>query len=198
MTTLYITFGQKYYHEDHTYLPRWAADPDGWLEVRADTREHATGLLAKYVGATPSSAIECAGIYDTVEAVEPQWYERGCVGWIDTDGLHRAEVTPLTDALDRAAQAAWEANGYAKYSDADWPDLPVHVRAHWCEVAAAALRVMADDLSAALQHDAESVLMYRSHPKSADNRFHDDNCWQVHPDCALLRAASMARGWLDD
>ena len=50
------------------------------------------------------------------------------------------------DALDRAARAVWEANGYAKYSDADWPDLPMHVRTHWREVAVAALRVMAEDI----------------------------------------------------
>ena len=97
------------------------------------------------------------------------------------------------DALDRACEAAWDV--YRNMTGERWADLSETQQDESRAEIAAALRVMADDLSAALQHDAEAILTARGRD---DGRTHHDDCWQFHADCALLRAASMARGWLDD
>lgn len=85
---LRITFGQKYRYEQHTRLPDWACDPDGWLSIVANTEEEANSLIVKHVG-TVNGFVECAGIYGP-----PLWddfdfyFPHGRVGTIDKDGLH--------------------------------------------------------------------------------------------------------------
>jgi len=90
---LYVTFGQKYHREPHPRLPGWACDPDGWLEVVADTEDGATALLIEHVGvlAPGSLVINCAGIYSKWTAADRGYYPKGRLGTISKDGLTRSE-----------------------------------------------------------------------------------------------------------
>lgn len=91
-TQLRITFGQKYHREPHTLLPDWACHPDGWLEIVAATEVEAVTLLIEHVGSLDSGVIECAGIYRRDEWDRfGNWFPKGCLGVIDSDGLRRVE-----------------------------------------------------------------------------------------------------------
>ena len=76
-----VTFGQKYRHEEHPVLPRWAVNPDGWLEVVAEDRKAAVTLLAEFGG-------DYSMLYEE-EIWSGHWFPHGCVGVITTGGLEK-------------------------------------------------------------------------------------------------------------
>lgn len=100
MSDFFVTFGMQYPREQH---PSWPyAHHDGWLRVEAPSYDAARGLVVARLGTAWSM------LY-TASEHEPEYYPRGELGVLRTDGSinddrARALLTVETDAA-RAAVA---------------------------------------------------------------------------------------------
>lgn len=70
---LYVTFGQRYRSEPHPTLGK--VDPDGWIEIEADTYDEARDIA---VNLTKTSAYTAAFAFCYDEKPEARYFPNGC------------------------------------------------------------------------------------------------------------------------
>lgn len=98
MNTYYATLGVQYKHEPHPVLTASQANPDGWLEVQAQTEERAREIIHAVLGSAYAFLYREDSFTD-----RDRWHPLGCLGVI-VHGVFPPE--PKSEADTLLAEAA--------------------------------------------------------------------------------------------
>lgn len=78
MSTIYVTFGQRYRYETHPVDGR--AHPDGWFEYVADTYSEASVAARRHLlGDDGHGSPVALFAFDYEDRPSGEWYPRGCL-----------------------------------------------------------------------------------------------------------------------